>query len=459
MKKSWIIENKSSIDSELFSGIRLRFSALNQTEKVVCLAIVLIPVWWLWGWSYLLTLLTLSVFAYEIKQTGGLSLSKPSAIVILGFCFGLYGILASYFYFEFNDITYGARTFLIRIEFWFMSSLLLWYIQSKKLKIRLQVVAWAFSVVIVQMAILLLVSLVVYQQKDYLPMRSLFGFVTGKSAVFESGIGRSNYLMPYDARDESFVPGLVRYAFFMHGPVALGVFTAFISLVALDLKNHTWSLLLFSSSYFISLLSGTRSVFVALLLILILRYVVTIGKTFGVALVLAMMAAVSFSVFSLPLTSNIVFDNANQATQSVYEARADSSEARGKIYAQTWKEILNASTQQLIWGHIVDGENVTSYATAKVGSHSFYLSLLYKSGLIATIIFICYWTALVWWFFSTRDSRPLSCLMILALFTLSFTVMEMEQPVIPTVLICSMLKKPPTKVKNVKQIFNQNVYN
>lgn len=451
--RSGKIENQGGIDSELFSGIRLRFSALNQTEKVVCLLIVLIPVWWLWGWSYLFTLLTFSVFAYEIKQTGELSLNKPSAIVMLGFCFGLYTIIISYFYYEFNDLAYGARTFLTKIDSWFMSSLLLWYIQSKNLRIRLEVIAWAFSVVIVQMMIVLLVSLVIYQQRDYLPMRSIFGFVTGKSAVFESGIGRSNYLMPYDARDESFIPGIVRYAFFLHGPVALAVFTAFIGLVALDLKNRTWSLLLFGSSYFISLLSGTRSVFVALIIILILRYVVTIGKTFGVALVLAAIATVTFSVFSLPLTSNMIFNNVEQAGQSVYEARADSSAARGKIYSQTWKELLDASNQQLFWGHIAEGENVTSYATAKVGSHSLYLSLLYRSGLIATIIFISYWTALIWWFFSTRDSRPLSCLMILALFTLTFAVMELEQPVIPTILICSMLRKPQTI--NSQQIYRR----
>ncbi|MDJ0593515.1 MAG: hypothetical protein QNJ72_26600 [Pleurocapsa sp. MO_226.B13] len=433
---------KSDFDSQLFSGIRLRFSVLNQTEKVVCFLIVLIPVWWLWGWSYLLIPLTLSIFAYEIKQTGKLSLNQPSLIAILAFSFGLYVIITSYFYLEYNDIAYSPRTILSKVDSWLASALLLWYIQSNNIRIRLQVVAWAFSVVIVQITIVLLVSLIIYQQRDYVPLQSLFGFITGKSADFEHGLGNSNYLIPYFPTDESFIPGLVRYVFFFHGPESLALVAGFITLLALDLKNSTWSLLLFGSSYFISLLSGTRSVFVALFLVFILRYIITIGKTFGIALVLAMMAAVSFSTLSLPLTSNIVFDRLEQTAQSVGEARADSTEGRSKIYTQTWKKIVNAPNTEFFWGHKVPGENVTAYPTAKIGSHSFYLStLLYRSGLFATIIFVFYWIALIWWFYSTRASRPLSCLMILTLFSLTFCVMELEQPVMPIILICSMLRK------------------
>ena len=444
MKKSWKLEDRSSIDPELFSGIKLRFSALNRTEKVVCLLIVLIPLWWLWGWSYLLILLTLSVFAYEIKQTGELSLKRPSAVAILSLCFGLYIIITSYFYFEYNNLTSDARLYLSIFDSWIASAFLIWYIQSKNLKIRFYVVAWAFSVVVIQMLLVLLVSILIYQQQDYVPLRSIFAFATGKSAVFERGLGNRHYLIPYFATDRSFIPGFVRYVFFFPGPEALALVAGFICLIALDIKNNTWSLLLFGSSYFISLISGTRSVFFALLIIFLLRYIVTVtaGKTFGIAVVLAMMAAVSFSVFSLPLTSNIVFNNVEQATQSVYEARADSSEARSKIYAETWKKIVNASNTQLFLGHIVQGENVTSHPTAKIGSHSFYLSsLLYKLGLIGTIIFLLYWVSLIRWFFSTRDSRPLFCLMILALFTLTFCIMEFEQSVLLIILICSMVRK------------------
>ena len=455
--RSWKIEN-SRIDSELFSGKKIRFSALNQTEKVVCLLIVLTPLWWLWGWSYLLLILTLSVFAYEIKQKKELSLKRPSAIAILTLCFGLYTIITSYFYYEFNDLTYGPRLFLFIIDSWIASAFLLWYIQSKNLQIRFSVVAWAFSIVVIEMLVVLLVSILIYQQKDYAPLRSIFAFITGKSAVFERGLGNRNYLIPYFASDEGFIPGFVRYVFFFEGPEALALVAGFITLIALDIKNNTWSLLLFGSSYFISLLSGTRSVFFALIIILLLRYIVTVtaGKTFGIALILAMMAAVSFSVFSLPLTSNIVFDNVEQASESVYEARADSSEARGKIYAQTWKEIVDAPNTELFWGHIIQGENVTSHPTAKVGSHSFYLStLLYRSGLIGTILFFVYWASLIWWFFSTRDSRPLCCLMIFVLFSLIFSIMEFEQCVLLIVLICSMVRNDRAEVNSSNQIYSR----
>lgn len=456
--KSWKIENKSNIDSQLFSGVKLRFSALNKTEKVVCLSIVLTPLWWLWGWSYLLLILALSVFAYEIKQTGKLSLSRPSAIAILTLCFGLYTIITSYFYFESNNISYGPRLFLSTIDSWIASAFLLWYIQSKNLRIRFQVVAWAFSVVVIQMLVVLFVSVLIYQQRDYAPLRSIFAFITGKSAVFERGLGNRNYLIPYFSTDRGFIPGFVRYVFFFEGPEALALIAGFITLMALDIKNNTWSLLLFGSSYFISLLSGTRSVFFALLIILIIRYTVTVtaGKKFGIAFVLALMAAVSFSVFSLPLTSNIVFDNVEQTTQNVYESREDSSEARSRIYIETWKEITDAPNTELFWGHIIHGENVTSHPTAKIGSHSFYLStLLYRSGLIGTILFILYWTSLVWWFVSTKDSRPLSCLMILALFSVTFCVMEFEQCVLIIILISSMLQKAKTKVNSFSKVYGR----
>lgn len=431
-------------EPELFDGLKLQFAALNQTERVVCGLIVLTPLWWLWGWSYLIILLGLVIFGYEWRQTGSLSLKSPGAMVILALCFGSYSIITSIFYLKLNGIAFGPRQILGIVESWIVPAFLLWYIQSKRLKIRLQPLAWAFSLLVGEMMVVLLISLVVFQQADYAPLRSLFGVIGGKSTEFVHGAGNTNYLLPYLALDEGFVPGLVRYIFFFPGPEALALITGFIALLALDLKNRGWSWVLFAGAYFISLLSGTRSVLVSLFLVIILRYFITAGKTFGLALMLAVMAAISFATFSFPPSSNLIFDSVEQVVQEVDSARADSTEGRSEIYSQTWRKITLASEPELFLGHVVPGESVTPYyEPAKIGTHSFYLStLLYRSGVIGTLIFLGFWASVWVWFYSTRQIRPLCCCLALVLFSLTFTVMELERPVMPLILLCSMLEQP-----------------
>ncbi|MEO0925627.1 MAG: O-antigen ligase family protein [Cyanobacteria bacterium J06643_13] len=440
------ISDRSTLGVEpgLFSGMRLKYTALNQPEKVVCGLIVLAPLWWLWGWTYLFIIFAAGVFAYEWRSTGTIALRSPSAIVVFGLCFGCCGMINSFFYLQLNGIAFGPRQILGLFESWIIPSMLLWYIQSKRLKIRLEPLAWAFSVLVGEMLLVLLIALVVFQQQEYQPLRSIFGWLTNKSTAYAHGMGNTNYLLPYFALDESFIPGLVRYIFFFPGPEALALMAGFIVLLALDLKNRTWSGTLFACAYFISLLSGTRSVLVSLFLVVILRYVLTAGKTFGLALVLTVMAAASFATFSLPPTSNFVFDGVKQVAQQVDSARADSTAGRSAIYRQTWQRIVNAPNRELFLGHIVPGESVTPYyKPAKIGTHSFYLStLLYRSGIIGTLIFIGFWANVWWWFIRTRHTRPLCCLLVLVLFSLTFTVMELERPVMPLILLCSMLQQP-----------------
>ena len=388
-------------------------------------------------------LLTLSVFAYEIKQKGGLSLDSPSWTVGWALAFGFYTVIVGYFYLTSNNISFSPRQILGAVESWIAPGFLLWYIQSKGLKVRLQVVAWAFSVIVALMLVVFLVSVLVFQQADYVPLRSIFGFITGKSTEFEHGLGNSNYLIPYFAKDESFIPGLVRYVFFFHGPESLALTSGFVALLALDLKNRTWSLGLFAAAYFVSLLSGTRSVFVSLILVVVLRYVITAGKTFGVALIMTLLASISFATFTLPVTSNLVFDTVDRAVQGVNEARADSSQGRGEIYTETWQRVVNAPDVELMFGHVIPGETVTpTYEPAKIGTHSFYLSsLLYRGGVFGTLIFIGYWGTLCWRFCQNQHRQPLCCLLALVLFSLTFCVMELERPVMPLILLCSMLEQ------------------
>ncbi|MEO1378545.1 MAG: O-antigen ligase domain-containing protein, partial [Cyanobacteria bacterium J06635_10] len=318
--------------------------------------------------------------------------------------------------------------------------LLLWYIQDRKIRIRISVVFWSFSVVT---AIMLLMWGVIYfglNQADYLPPRSIYGLLTGKGSIYQPGDGNSNYLMPYFPTDES-IGGLVRYLYFFSGPEALALVMAFVSLLSLDIKNRLWSFILLFGSVFLLLTSGTRSVWVSLPIVLVLRYLLTNGKIFGPAFVCGLFAIISFASLSVPVISNTVIDKVMNTAEATANARADSTEVRSEIYRLTMKSIENASHSQLVFGHVVNGEGVLpGYKPAKVGTHSFILgSLLYRGGLLGTGFFLTFWISLLLWLYKTRYGRP-SCLFIFVLFTLTFITMELEMPVLPITLLCVMLR-------------------
>lgn len=373
----------------IFSGIWIRWSTLTQSERVVCACIVLIPLWWLWGWSYLSVVLMLSIFVYQISHYGNLHLQQSPLFVITGIVFGIQETLSICFWAIYNGYTFSLPDILRSpLTTWLAPMPVLWYIKSHKIRVRLQVVAWAFSVVVVQMLIFWFVIYFIGKQADYTPSRSLFGLLTGKGEVFVPGVGNSNYLMPYFASDSS-IAGMVRYIFFFHGPESLALVVGFISLLALDIKQKIWSVLLFSSSFFLLILSGTRSLWVCFPIVLSLRWLLTTGKNGKLWLVFALIAIVSFTTLSIPPVNDVILKTTTHTAKATGELRGDSTEVRAEIYRQTWEGFVNASDSELIFGHVVVGETVLpGYDPARVGSHSFLLStLLYRKGLLGTGLF------------------------------------------------------------------------
>ena len=447
-------EEKPPQERELFAGIRLKWGSLTQAERVVCLLIVLIPLWWLWGWSYLSNLMAISLVIYDWRYKGGLKLSKPSPIVILAFLFGFYLIISRYFYASYNSEPINPRDLLSVASLWFFSVFTFWYIQSNKIRVRFEVVAWSFAVVVVQMLVLWLFVIGVLRQGDYAPARSIFAILTGKSGVFEPGVGNSNFLIAYFPTDESLLPGLVRYNFFFHGPESLGLVASFIAILSFELKNRLFSLLLLFGAILILCLSGTRSVVITLPLILSLRYIMTASKTFGFAFICGAIAIASFTFLSVPTITNVVEGGLNSTIETTANARADSTDVRAEIYRRTWDRIADASDSNLVFGYVVKGETVApGYAPAQIGSHSFYLStLLYRSGVIGTVLFAVFWISLVSWFYQRKQEQPLCCLLILVLFSLTFCVMEWESVVMPIILICSTIYKP-SKQPSIRSLY------
>jgi hypothetical protein len=228
----------------IFAGIWIQWRNLTQSEKVVCACIVLIPLWWLWGWSYLTLFLTVSVFAYQYFCKESLQMQKPTVFVIAGIAHGLYELISLSYWAVDNNYSLNPRSFTNSITTWIAPLILLWYIKSYKIKVRIQVITWAFSVVVIQMLLFWVVIHFVWKESFYIPSRSLFGLLTGKKEVFVPGVGNSNFLMPYFLSDSSLL-GMVRYVFFFHGPESLALVVGFICILAVDISQKKWSIILF----------------------------------------------------------------------------------------------------------------------------------------------------------------------------------------------------------------------
>lgn len=451
MQSHGLVQSKK--ENLISNRIWIRWSALTQSERVVCVLIALTPLWWLWGWSYLSVLLAPSLLAYEFYKKREFGLSSPSLIVIALFLLGFYDIFGTYLYGTINDINLGIKDITGPLDSWLAPALTIWYVQSKKIRVRPAVVAWAFSVLVLCMLALWLIVHFVLGQADYSPSRSLFGFLTGKSAVYVPGSGNSNYLIPYRPLDSS-LPGFVRYAFFFRNPEAASLVVGFSCFLALDIKPRKWSAFLFISSFFLLLLTGTRSTWLAFLLILMLLGLIKLSQFMGKHFIYALIALVSFISLSLPPITNLAFDTVADTGESISEFRGDSTEVRSEIYRRTWDRILKSSNTNFLFGFFVPGEPVfPGYPPSKVGTHSYYLGgLLYIRGVIGTIIFLLYWVALVRWFYRTKRGRPLSCLLVYLLFTVTFIVMYWEETVMPLILVTIVTHYPMNQLKGVRHV-------
>jgi hypothetical protein len=407
------------------------------------LAIVLIPLWWLWGWSYLLLFLALGISFHAIRQQKTLKMASPSLLVWGILAFGGHWLIALAIYSS-TGAPLDTRTVLGSVNAWIAPGGILWFIQSQNIRVRLPVVAWAFSVVVMEMLLCWGCIYFLLHQGDYTIWQSGFALLTGKDGEFVPGDGNSNFLMPYFPEDNS-IPGFVRYVFFFAGPESLALVSAFIILLATEVRSHLWTLCLSAAGIFILLLSGTRSVWVALPIVLTLRWLLGTGKVWGPWLVCLVLAIVSFSAFSVPPITNALLEASQHTATETAQLRGDSTAVRSEIYRRTWKQSLEGSDINFLLGYVATGETVLpGYAPAKVGSHSFYLgTLLYRRGLLGTLLFLGVWSNWLWWLYRTRRDRPLVSLLIMVLFSLVFCVMEFESVVMPLLLISAVLRSPP----------------
>ncbi len=431
-------------NDRLLHGIRLRWSALSQSERLVCLGIVLLPLWWLLGWAYMMLMLTIGIVVYEHLHNGGLRLQRPSLIACSALTYGLFRLVSIGLHL--GELT--PHLVLGQLNDWICCGLLIWYIQSKDIRVRPLVVAWACSIAVLEMLVFWLIVHFIFKEPSFTPSLSIFGLLTNKSERYVPGSGSGNYLIPYLPGDKA-LAGLSRFCFFFVGPESFAMLASYIGLLAFDIKNRWWSLLMVPACIFLLLLSGTRSAWIIFPLLVTLRYLWMIGKVWGPALLYFIIAVASFITFSLPPTTDLLSDSLTHTAKATSKYRADSTETRHKIYARTLDAVWN-EPDQLLFGHAVSGSSVLpGYAPARIGSHSFILgTLLYQSGLVGSGVFLTFWASFILWVYNTRTQRPLSSLLMLLYFSLTFLVMEIEMTIVVLIFLSTVRDKSVTKLNN-----------
>lgn len=416
------MDSTSKLDEEeLFCGIWLRWRALSAAERCVCALIVLIPLWWVLGIiPYLIFCTSAGVAVYEWQRYRTIRLQRPSLAVIALLAFYTYQCVETFLlYFDAHPLASLAPHINLRLTSLVESILnifalpgLVWYIQSHQVRVRLSVVAWAFSVSVIEMLGAWLFSQFVLDNAYYQAPRTLWAILTGKPKLYYRGIGNSNYLNLYWHTDTA-IAGLTRhYSFFYHAS-AFGHYVGLVGAFALDIKHRLWSNLLLVACAFLVGVSGTRTLWIAFPLVVLLHFLCSTTKIGGRWFPFALAAVVSFFCLSLPPINEWVIDTSMEMATSIAEFREASTESRAAIYigslASTFETPIN-----FIFGHVVTGEG-------GLGTHSFWIgTLLYKGGLINTGMFLTFWFSLLVWLYRTRQNRPTCCFSIWLLFSLIF---------------------------------------
>lgn len=424
----------------LFSGIWIRWRALTLGERFVCANIIIIPIWAMAGlYQYMALILLLSVALYECLQHGKIRLKRPNSVVVTFFLFGLYEVARLFFF------GVKVRGGLVEVTInTFCPAFWLWYIQANKIRIRIEVVAWACTVSVIQMlGFWLAVQFVL--PKTFFPQPNLMGLLTGNTA-------NPMYLLAPVGGSHPFI--LERFTLFFVYPEFFSVVAGFMGIVALDVKNRFWSWLLFLACVFLIFLSGTRIVWLTFPLVIALRYMFSnFSKSWVPPITFALIAVVSFTTLSIPPATKWILDTSTQSAEAVNSMRAGSTDVREEIYSKTWKKVQ----ENPLWGYRSVGDTDAPGSTvgaSAVGTHSVILgNLLYQRGLVGTVIFIVFWVSLLIWFYKTRAERPLTCFCVWIFYTLVSPTLELvySMPMSSLIiLLCVAIYRP--KIKPIRGI-------
>ncbi|MEH1801557.1 MAG: O-antigen ligase family protein [Nostoc sp.] len=434
----------NSSSQKLFSNILIRWQVLSHAEKVVYLGIILIPLWWVISWGMMLFFWVIGIAIYELYNYKIIRLSKPSLEVIAILLFSFYRIVSLAVNSE--DIT--LRLLLDVLLNFGSAGLLLWYIQSQKIRVRLEVVTSAFFIVICLMLVWWAFFHFVLSEPYYTPSKTLYALFMDKGVYHPNQLGSvGNFLVPYYPADKGFA-GLARHTFFFPHPTVSSFVIGFAGLTFLDIKNRYFSLVLASICALLILIAQTRNAWLALSTVLIIRWLFVSGKERGITFLIMLFAITIFTTFSIPQVTDYVTETYTHSIEATNNLRKESTEGRQLIYERTWEQFL----EEPLVGHGVNGAAVVpGYEFAKIGTESFILgSLFYKSGLLGTGVFIIFFISFLAQLYKTRHDRPICCFMMLLYLTLASSVTEFLGPELFIPLLCTMLQITNTNQLKIK---------
>jgi O-antigen ligase len=439
--------DKNTQEEKIFNGIWIYWDKLTLTERMICGYIILCPVWWTLGWSYVLPLITAGILVGLKIRNKEIYLKQPNPFIFLGIIFHIYMGLSALT----RSPTFSPSILVSLISnFCFM--FILWYVESNHIRPRFKIIAWALSILALELLVFWIFAQLIFKAAYFPPPRTLISSFLDKSERFIPGAGNTNYLLPYWSKDK--LPGgMARFAFFFPGPESFALIAGSISLVSLELKHRLWKISLFSSGVFLLFLSGTRSNWIALPIVLIIYYISVAGKRGGISFILALIACVSFISLSFPVITDQLVENYVNVQESTGNLRQDSTEVRSLIYQRT-REAIVSEPENLLIGRGIEGETVLpGYKPAMVGSHSFILgNLLYRQGLVGSLIFLGFWISIALHFYRTRSIRPVYVLLILLYASLTFATMEISLGHYQILFLASLSYKQKKQIFTSKNI-------
>jgi hypothetical protein len=262
--------------SSLFYGPLLRWSMLTPSERFVCAFIVFTPIWWMIGWTYVWFLIVGVVLSFQQWQGKGFGLKQPSWLVLSGFSFHVYRSAATIL--NSSEVKPSALiSMVVGICFYFI----IWFIESNDVRIRVEVIAWAISVLVLEILVCWLIAQVILGAPNFVPPRTLLSQFLDRSERYIKGSGASNYLLLYSAGDK--LPGgFTRFSFFYPVPEDFGLISSCVVLLALDIKKRPWRITLLCLGIFLLFVSGTRICWLSIPIVLIFRYITSASKRWGI---------------------------------------------------------------------------------------------------------------------------------------------------------------------------------
>lgn len=421
-----------AIRAGLVDSLRAMWGQMSHAERSVFGIIVLLPLWWGIGFGYISLLLLAGLAASELWQFGRIRLKAPRPEVWALFAFGAYVTVNMNLHVE--KIT--GNSLLSPTLLWIGGALVLWYIQSNDVRVRVQVAIWAIAVLMAEVLAVWLVAHFVIGESSLPIMRSLTGLLLSKQERYVEGLGDTNYLRLFDAEDGTSFLGTPRYAAFFGHPEFFAQATAFVFLLGLSGRSP-WPLLLGSAAVVALILDGARSSVAVLIAVLALRMLLTLGKHGGIWALFALIAALSFGALALPPVTEALVTTYERTVDSTNNLRKASTEARSLLYGRTFESLGDAP----IFGHGIPGRTVVpGYEPAKVGSHSFLLgALLYCNGLAGTLLFGIFAVTFMRWLWRTRADRPDCVWWTLLLFMILASVVAFDFTRMAILLLCTML--------------------